>query len=387
MVCSMVSFTELLLSFWGYALETVTKLLNMTPSKTVTKTPYVIWHRKPASYKYLRVWGSPVTKGVCFEKYSVLEKGFSTGYPRSTRVSQPPNRYGLLVIGQLDNYPQTYEEAISDINSGKWLEAMRFELESISSNNIWTLVSPPKGFKLIRCKWVYKRKLGAEGEVITFKASLVAKDYTQRPSVDFEETYSPIAMSKSIWILLVISSYDEYEICQINVKTLFFNGFIEEEIYIDQLGFISIGEKQKVRRSSVVFVVLYLDDILLIGHDDKMLGDTKAWLSMQFSMTDLGDASDILGVSGGELVLEGYSHASFQSIVDDVKSQSDFVFKRNGGMVAWKSFKKDTTIDYTTEAEYIAVSKAAKEAVWMKNYIQEFGVMPSIIEPIYSYLL
>ncbi|KAL0455687.1 UNVERIFIED_CONTAM: Retrovirus-related Pol polyprotein from transposon TNT 1-94 [Sesamum latifolium] len=85
---------------------------------------------------------------------------------------------------------------------------------------------------------------------------------------------------------------------------------------------------------------------------------------------------------GGELILEGYSDASFQSNDDDAKSQSDFVFKLNGGVVAWKSSKQDTTADSTTEAEYIAASEAAKEAVWMKNYIQELGVVPSIAEPV-----
>ncbi|KAL0445291.1 UNVERIFIED_CONTAM: Retrovirus-related Pol polyprotein from transposon TNT 1-94 [Sesamum latifolium] len=85
---------------------------------------------------------------------------------------------------------------------------------------------------------------------------------------------------------------------------------------------------------------------------------------------------------GGELILEGYSDASFQSDDDDAKSQSSFVFKLNGGVVAWKSFKQDTTADSTTEAEYIAASEAAKEAVWMKNYIQELGVVPSIAEPV-----
>ncbi|KAL0427635.1 UNVERIFIED_CONTAM: Retrovirus-related Pol polyprotein from transposon TNT 1-94 [Sesamum latifolium] len=85
---------------------------------------------------------------------------------------------------------------------------------------------------------------------------------------------------------------------------------------------------------------------------------------------------------GGELILEGYSDASFQSDDDDAKSQSGFVFKLNGGVIAWKSSKQDTTADSTTEAEYIAASEAAKEAVWMKNYIQELGVVPSIAEPL-----
>ncbi|KAL0462706.1 UNVERIFIED_CONTAM: hypothetical protein Slati_0158200, partial [Sesamum latifolium] len=128
---------------------------------------------------------------------------------RSTRVSQLPERYSLLVIGQLDNGQKTYKEAMSDIDLKKWLEAMRSVMDSMSSNKVWSLVDPPKGFKPIECKLVYKRKLGADGEVTTFKPSLVAKGYTHRPGVDFEETYFPIAMAKSIRILLAISAYGQ----------------------------------------------------------------------------------------------------------------------------------------------------------------------------------
>ncbi|KAL0283635.1 UNVERIFIED_CONTAM: hypothetical protein Sangu_2875400 [Sesamum angustifolium] len=84
---------------------------------------------------------------------------------------------------------------------------------------------------------------------------------------------------------------------------------------------------------------------------------------------------------GGELILENYSDASFQSDDDDAKSQLDFAFKLNGSVVAWKGSKQATTMDSTTEAEYIATSEVAKEAVWMKNYILELGVVPSIAEP------
>ncbi|KAL0445614.1 UNVERIFIED_CONTAM: Retrovirus-related Pol polyprotein from transposon TNT 1-94 [Sesamum latifolium] len=86
--------------------------------------------------------------------------------------------------------------------------------------------------------------------------------------------------------------------------------------------------------------------------------------------------------SDGELILEGYSDASFQSDDDDAKSQSGFVFKLNGGVITWKGSKQATTVDSTTEAEYIAASEAAEEAVWMKNYIQELGVVPSIAGPV-----
>ncbi|KAL0400167.1 UNVERIFIED_CONTAM: Retrovirus-related Pol polyprotein from transposon TNT 1-94 [Sesamum radiatum] len=84
---------------------------------------------------------------------------------------------------------------------------------------------------------------------------------------------------------------------------------------------------------------------------------------------------------GGELILEGYSDASFQSDDGDAKSQLCFLFKLNGVVVAWKSSKQDTTADSTTEAEYIAASEAAKEAVWMKNYIQELSVVLALLNP------
>ncbi|KAL0405629.1 UNVERIFIED_CONTAM: Copia protein [Sesamum latifolium] len=108
-------------------------------------------------------------------------------------------------------------------------------------------MGPPKGVRPIVCKWVCKRKLGADREVTTFKARLVAKGYTPRPGVDFEETYSPVAMAKFIRILLAIAARYNYEIWQMDVKTAFLNGFVKEEIYIDQAeGFTTVGGGQKV---------------------------------------------------------------------------------------------------------------------------------------------
>ncbi|KAL0411621.1 UNVERIFIED_CONTAM: hypothetical protein Slati_3751800 [Sesamum latifolium] len=99
---------------------------------------------------------------------------------RSTRESLVPKRYGFVgLTSQLDNDLKTYGEAMSDINSDKLFEAMKSEMDSMGSNQVWTLVDPPKGVRPVECKWVYKRKLGADGEVTAFKARLVAKGYTQ----------------------------------------------------------------------------------------------------------------------------------------------------------------------------------------------------------------
>ncbi|KAL0282972.1 UNVERIFIED_CONTAM: Retrovirus-related Pol polyprotein from transposon TNT 1-94 [Sesamum angustifolium] len=80
--------------------------------------------------------------------------------------------------------------------------------------------------------------------------------------------------------------------------------------------------------------------------------------------------------------MKRYSEASFQLDNDDAKSQSDFAFKLNGGVDAWKSSKQATTNIFHHRAEYIIVSQATKEVVWMKNYIQKLGVLPSIAEPV-----
>ena len=95
---------------------------------------------------------------------------------------------------------------------------------------------------------------------------------------------------------------------------------------------------------------------------------------------------DIFLVYGGsELKLESYSDSSFQSDPDDSKSILGYVFTLNGGAVSWKSTKQQTVADSTTEAEYVAVSEAAKEAVWMKKFIIELGVVPEIENPVPLY--
>ena len=124
-------------------------------------------------------------------------------------MHQIPERYGFLIE---DDEPTSYEEAMCDIDSEKWLAAMKSEMDSIYDNQVWTLVEPPEGVKPIGCKCVFKRKTNMDDNVITYKARLVAKDFKQRQGVDFDETFSLIAMHKSIRILLAIAAYYDDEI-------------------------------------------------------------------------------------------------------------------------------------------------------------------------------
>ena len=136
---------------------------------------------------------------------------------------------------------------MEDVNSRHWQKAMKSEIESMFNNKVWSLVDLPKGIKPIMCKWVYKRKRGMDGKVETFKARLVAKAYTQKEGIDYEETFSPVAMLKSIRILLSIAASLDLEIWQMDVKTAFLNGSLDKSIYMmNPEGFIEKGQVEKV---------------------------------------------------------------------------------------------------------------------------------------------
>ncbi|KAK2396677.1 putative mitochondrial protein [Trifolium repens] len=159
---------------------------------------------------------------------------------RSSRIRNQPERYGYLITDQGDvllmdqDEPVTYQEAITGPESEKWLEAMKSEMDSMYTNQVWTLIDPPIGVKPIGCKWVFKKKTDMDGKVNTYKARLVAKGYKQIQGVDYDETFSPVAMIKSVRILLAIAAYHDYEIWQIDVKTAFLNGNLLEDVYMTQ---------------------------------------------------------------------------------------------------------------------------------------------------------
>jgi len=101
--------------------------------------------------------------------------------------------------------PKIYTEALIGPESKRWLDAMRSEIESMRENQVWNLVDPPDGVRAIECKWIFKKKIYVDGKVHIYKARLVVKGFHQIQGVDYDETFLPVAMLKSIRILLAIA--------------------------------------------------------------------------------------------------------------------------------------------------------------------------------------
>ncbi|GJR47640.1 retrotransposon protein, putative, ty1-copia subclass [Tanacetum coccineum] len=264
---------------------------------------------------------------------------------RSTRTRRPTDRLCLYVdaeeheLGDLGE-PANYKAALLDPESEKWLNAMNVEMQSMKDNKVWELVDLPPDGKPVGHKWLFKKKTDMDGAVHTYKARLVAKGFTQTPWIDYEEIFSPVADIRAIRILIAIAAFYDYEIWQMDVKTAFLNGYLNEEVYMEQpQGFVSqkcpnrvcklkrsiYGLKQASRQwnkrfddeikkfgfsqnrdepcvyvkasgSYVTFLILYVNDILIMGNNIPMLQDVKSYLGRCFAIKDLGEAAYILRI-------------------------------------------------------------------------------------------
>nr|GEU72091.1 hypothetical protein [Tanacetum cinerariifolium] len=289
-------------------------------------------------------------------------------------------------------------------------------------------------------------------------------DLNEPASYKLQYTFSPVDDIRAIRILISIAVYYDYEIWQMDVKTDFLNGYLDEDIYMVQPeGFVDPDHPRKTSGSNVTFLILYVDDIIIMGNHIQSLQSVKDYLGKCFTMKDLKEATFILGIKiyrdGSKRLIELGQNAYMDKILkrykmdnskrghipmqerldlnktqgastpkevkriqnvpytsvvgsimyavrcirpdvvfaqnitsrfqhnpsechwtamknilkDDTKSQTGHVFILNGGAVDWKSSKQSATAMSATEAEYIAASKAAIEAVWIRKFISGLG--------------
>ncbi|RVW42881.1 Retrovirus-related Pol polyprotein from transposon TNT 1-94 [Vitis vinifera] len=220
----------------------------------------------------------------------------------------------------LEDDPISVSQVKQSSDSEKWIEAMKDEMKSMKDNGVWDLVELPEGVKPIGCKWIFKTKRDSKGNIVRYKARLVAKGFTQKEGIDYKETFSPVSSKDSFRIIMALVAHYDLELHQMDVKTAFLNGNIDETIYMVQPeNFESNDSKQLWEQ--IIILVLYVDDILLASSDVGLLHETKRFLSSKFDMKDLGNASFVLGIQIHRDRSRGILGLSQKAYIDKVLSR------------------------------------------------------------------
>ena len=459
---------------------------------------------------------------------------------RSSRIPKPIQRYSpslhYLLLSD-SGEPECYDQAMQVEDSVKWESAMKDEMDSLMSNQTWELTELPPGKKALHNKWVYRIKEEHDGNK-RYKARLVVKGFQQKEGVDYNEIFSPVVKLTTIRLVLKIVAAENLHLEQLDVKTAFLHGDLEEELYMRQPeGFIKEDRKNLVCRlkkslyglkqaprqwykkfdsfmsshgftrcqadhccyfkkfdNNFIILLLYVDDMLVAGSNMQEIVNLKQKLSKQFEMKDLGAAKQILGMrikrdtnsrtlllsqdkyidkvlsrfnmqnakvvstplgvhfrlskeqspkteeeraymakvpyasaigslmyvmvctrpdiaqavgavsrymnnpgklhweavkwilrylrgttskalcfKGGDTILTGYVDADLAGNVDIRRSTTGYVYTLGGTAVSWGSQLQKIVALSTTEAEYVAVTEASKEMVWLQSFLEELG--------------
>ncbi|KAD5960305.1 hypothetical protein E3N88_11777 [Mikania micrantha] len=258
MIYAMLLSSGLSQDMWGEAILSASYLLNKIPFKKKDVTPYELWMGRKPSYKYLKVWrclakvvvpplkvqrigtvdcvfvgyahhssayrflvydskNPDIHKNTIMESRnaSFFEEVFPCLEKEHTSSSSPVDEIVHDEVQEQleaeEGEPQTYREAVTSSEGPQWKEAIKNEIDSILQNHTWELVDLPSGFKPLGYRWIFKRKMKADGSIDKYKARLVIKGFRQKEGLDYFDTYSPVTRITSIRLMLAIAALRDLE--------------------------------------------------------------------------------------------------------------------------------------------------------------------------------
>ncbi|GJU47575.1 retrovirus-related pol polyprotein from transposon TNT 1-94 [Tanacetum coccineum] len=377
--------------------------------------------------------------------------------PRRSKRARTETSFGPdFVSFMVENEPTSYREAVTSSEGHQWKEAIKSEIDSIFQNHTWELMDLPPGCKPLGYKWIFKKKIKADDTIAKYKARLVIKGFRQREGLDFFYTYSPVTRITSIRMIFAIAALRNLEVHQMDVKTAFLNKDLEEEIYMNQPeGFIAPGQEGNVYRlvkslyglkqapkqwhqkfdhtmlesgfkinecdkcvyvketsSGYVILCLYVDDMLIIGSNDKMINSTKDMLKSNqahyvdkilntHNAGDSGLARTPIDTSTRPDLTYAVSRLSrYTSNPSDAhwKAVTRVLhylrYSRDYGLhydrypavsKDTKSFKETVIAKSIMESKFISLDKCGEEAEWLRQFVEDIPRWPKPVTAISIY--
>ena len=434
-----------------------------------------------------------------------------------------------------DDEPQSVSEALQGPNASQWQAAIDAELDNLVSKGTWIEVEKPTDRKTVGCSWILKVKRDAMGDIVKFKARLVAQGFSQVPGVDFEETYAPVGRTASLRIMLAIAAFMDLDIQQADVEGAYLNGTLDIDIYMrypegversagcdalklnkalyglkqsGRLWWQELGSKlaglgfSKLHSDWGLYVragtgdrdfmmlLVYVDDFIMAAKNTEEISKFLLEVQKHWKLSEMGEIDNILGMKvirdrsarkihltqpayidkiakqfpttsnprfrcstplpdgygdihdskmaettpfqglvgcfqwlasctrpdisyaasflarhltsptehhmqlarraaaylkhtrnyaltiggGNDLVLRGFVDADWAGCIETRRSTSGYVFQLNETAVVWSSKRQPTVACSTVEAEYVATSEAAREAMWLRQLLEEIGI-------------
>ncbi|GKB17523.1 putative ribonuclease H-like domain-containing protein [Tanacetum coccineum] len=315
--------------------------------------------------------------------------------------------------------PKKISQALEDES---WVDAMQEELLQFKIQKVWILVDLPFGKKAIRTKWVYRNKKDERGVVVRNKARLVAQGHRQEEGIDYDEVFAPVARIEAIRIFLAFASYMGFIVYQMDVKSAFLYGTIDEEVYVSQPpGFVDPKFPKKVYKVVKALYGLrqaprawfFVDDIIfgstMISWCDELwplmkrdfllssMGRAPSFLGLQFKQKEMDEeAADVdvhlyrsmigslmylkgkpklglwyLRVSSFDL--EAYSDSDYARANLDRKSPTGGCQFLSRKLISWQCKKQTIVATSMTEAEYVAAANCCGQILWIQNQMLDYG--------------
>ncbi|TYJ98295.1 gag-pol polyprotein [Cucumis melo var. makuwa] len=247
-----------------------------------------------------------------------------------------------------------------------WINVMQEELLQFKHNNVWTLVPKPDGANIIGTKWIFKNKTDESGSVVRNKACLVAQGYAQVEGVDFDETFAPVARLEAIRLLLRISCFRKFKLFQMDVKSAFLNGYLNEEVYVAQpKGFIDSEFPQYVYKINKALYGLkqaprawYERLIIYLDERGYSKGETDKTLFINRTSTDLIVAQ----IYVDDIIFGGFPKTLVNNFINIIKSEFEI------SLVGKLSYFLGLQIKQRSKGMFISQEKYAK------NLVKKFGL-------------